>query len=75
MALSKCGSCGGGFFETQPIKPNGSAFTLLAIQCASCGAVVGITERHNVPALIGKQNAVINIMARQMGIASNLETA
>ncbi len=56
MAISRCPkeSCGNGTFEVKELKVQKSAFRLMAIQCASCGTVVSVTEYDNIGALISK---------------------
>ncbi|APB77399.1 K(+)-transporting ATPase subunit C [Paenibacillus polymyxa] len=48
MALSKCVSCGGTFFELKETSPTGSRFKFHFIQCSACGGVVGVVDHtHN----------------------------
>ena len=58
MATSTCVKCNGTIFE---VKENAnvrhSAFKIMFIQCASCGAVVGTTDYFNVPSLLEKMAA------------------
>jgi hypothetical protein len=42
MAVSKCGSCNGTQFETKVASPAGTSHEIAFVQCASCGAAVGI---------------------------------
>ena len=42
-------------------KPKESRYKLMFIQCASCGAVVGVTEYWNIPTLLGN-------IARHLGV-------
>jgi hypothetical protein len=53
MATSKCGACNSTAFETK-VKDGiqGSNFKMIFIQCASCGAVFGITDFYNIPTLL-----------------------
>ena len=52
----------GGFrFERKEAAPAGAAFRPMFIQCASCRAVVGVTEYLNVPVLIEK-------IAKKLGV-------
>ena len=54
MAISKCPACSLTRFEMKTLEPEGSKFKLSAVQCASCGAVLGITDYYNVPSLLDK---------------------
>ena len=60
MANSTCPKCASTRFEMKEHKPAGSKFPIMFVQCANCGAVVGITDFHNVPLLLER-------MARQIG--------
>lgn len=52
MSASKCGACGHGSFEIKTKEPTGSRFKLNYLQCASCGAVVGVTDYSDVATLV-----------------------
>jgi len=54
MARSTCPKCSSTSFEMVVAEPKGSAFKVYFIQCALCGAVVGMTEYYHVPTLLGK---------------------
>lgn len=61
MATSKCGSCGGTEFEmVQQDAVRGSRYKLMFVQCASCGAVAGITTHEHVPTLIHGLTVLVN---------------
>jgi len=49
MAQSKCANCNGARFEAVKGDPTDSPMPIYFIQCAACGAVVGV-----VPAPIEK---------------------
>jgi hypothetical protein len=53
MAASQCLKCGNAHFEAVDIEPDNVSVDLLAIQCAACGAVVGIVENEVVSDTIG----------------------
>lgn len=65
MAISRCPKCEGTRFE---LKENGSVlgakFKLMFVQCAACGAVVGVTDYFNVPAMLQK-------LGKKLGIELN----
>jgi len=51
MAQSKCPNpqCDSTNFELAPrIKPTHSTFELSFVQCAKCGAVIGVLESNNI---------------------------
>lgn len=54
MASSMCPRCESHRFELKENTPTGSGYRMYFIQCASCGAVVGVTPYHNTSALLGK---------------------
>ena len=54
MAVSKCPQCEGNEFELKAVVPKGSRFKLSLVQCAHCGAVVGVTDYYNTASLLEK---------------------
>jgi hypothetical protein len=56
MATSRCprSDCTSTSFELKEIVPRGSEYKLLAVQCTSCGAVVGVLEYFNSGQLLHK---------------------
>ena len=44
MAVSTCPKCPGTTFEVVEASPIGAPSKLVFIQCASCGAVVGVKD-------------------------------
>jgi Fe2+ or Zn2+ uptake regulation protein len=60
MAMSTCPKCDSHKFEMKGAEPDGSKFKVMFIQCASCGAVIGITDYYNIPSLLAK-------IAKKMG--------
>ena len=55
MATSKCPKCESIRFELMPHADiEGCRFTLNFIQCASCGAVVGVLPYRSTEYLLGK---------------------
>jgi uncharacterized Zn finger protein len=51
---SKCPKCDGKNFEMVEETPKGSAFRLMFIRCAECGAVVGVMDYFNIGDLMRK---------------------
>lgn len=74
MAVSKCIKCDSNSFEISEIKARGSNFKLMAVQCSSCGGVVGIQEFMNIGAMLFRQNGVLNKIAAKLGFSGGLET-
>lgn len=54
MATSRCprSECRGSAFETVELRVAGTKARLHAVQCASCGAVVGVTDLPAVAELV-----------------------
>jgi hypothetical protein len=61
MAVSNCPKCESTAFEIKAGEAKGSKHKLMFIQCASCGAVAGVTDYYNIPFLLGK-------MAKHLGL-------
>ena len=61
MANTTCPKCPSTTFEMKETKVNNSSYRLLFVQCARCGAAIGVQEYHNTGALIYK-------LAKKMGI-------
>ncbi len=61
MAQSTCVKCGNHRFELKEAEPDKAAFKLMFVQCTSCGGVIGVTEYHNIGALVHK-------MAEKLGV-------
>jgi len=59
MATSKCLSCNNHYFELQTIEPSGGKYKLNAVQCSSCGAVVGVIEYYDSGVLLKKQEPIL----------------
>lgn len=66
MAFSKCGKCGGGFFEIQQNEPTKSAYKVFFVQCSSCGTPIGVTDYYNSGALLKKQEEAIEQLSGQV---------
>ena len=63
MVTSKCGSCEGTEFEmVQQDDVRGSRYKLMFVQCASCGAVVGVTTHEHIPTLIHGLTGLVNAL-------------
>jgi ribosomal protein S27AE len=52
MARPKCPKCDHTSFQSSEISPTNSHFKLLAVHCAKCGAVVGMTDCDDVGSLV-----------------------
>lgn len=51
---SKCPKCDGTSFEMVKASIENANYSYNFIQCSSCGCVVGVTESHNIGALLYK---------------------
>lgn len=74
MAKSTCIKCGKSSFESMEIEPAKSNYKMYAIQCASCGGVVGIVPFMNTSAMLIEQNKAIEAIAKHVGAAVTLRT-
>lgn len=54
MAITSCPKCSSTRFEMKEHAVANSNYRVLFIQCASCGAAVGVTEFLNTNTLIKK---------------------
>ncbi len=48
MATPRCVKCDSTRFEATMLEPANSRFKLLAVHCASCGAVAGFMDYWNI---------------------------
>ena len=72
MATSTCPKCDSHTFETKEFSPNHSNFRLTAVQCASCGAVVGVLDFLNIGAELMKIGKAVKDIARKVGVSTDL---
>ena len=72
MASSSCPKCGNHTFEMQVVEPHGSNYKLNFVQCASCGAVVGVLDYFNVGARLAKQDEALKKIAQKIGVFIDL---
>lgn len=54
MAQSTCPKCESHSFEVVNVTPDNSRFTLMFVQCAECGAVVGTMDLRNIGEMISQ---------------------
>lgn len=59
MATSRCPKCESTRFEMATLEPKGARYKQSAIQCSSCGAVVGVTGFFDAGFLLKEQEAVL----------------
>lgn len=52
MVKPKCAKCDHASFTSSVISPINGNFKLIAVHCAKCGAVVGITDCEDVGSLV-----------------------
>ncbi len=72
MAASTCPRCWGTSFEMVQHTPRNSGFTLMFVQCAHCGAVVGTMDIYNIGDLLRRQTQAIKRIGDQMGADTGL---
>ncbi|GAO01973.1 hypothetical protein PSR1_00838 [Anaeromyxobacter sp. PSR-1] len=53
MARPTCPACQNSRFEAVNFEPSGSKFKFVSVQCASCGAIVGVMDYTNIGAELG----------------------
>lgn len=68
MAASTCQKCGKTSFEMAPANIAKSTHQLFFIQCASCGAVVGIQESENLSHSLSALTKKIDDIARKISL-------
>lgn len=61
VATSTCPKCDSHRFEVKLLEPIGAQYKFHAVQCAACGAVVGVTEYFNIGARIGDLAKGLNV--------------
>lgn len=73
MAASSCPKCDSHTFETTVETPTGSHYKLLFVQCAMCGAVVGVMDYYNIGAVLGDIADSINEVAKVLNISKRIK--
>ena len=63
MAVSTCPKCESTVFEIKEHEPRGSSFKYGFVQCAACGAVVGVMDFFNI-------GGMLQSLAKKLGIGS-----
>jgi hypothetical protein len=62
MAISKCSKCDNTTFEmVEKDNITGANFKVMFIQCARCGAVIGVQDYYNL-------GAMLNTIKKHLGI-------
>ncbi len=74
MTDSSCTKCDGTVFEAVETTPRGVDRALLAIQCAGCGGVVSMVEKHDIASMIHQQNRGLIFVGQQFGMKLGLDT-
>lgn len=72
MAMSKCASCGNSSFEVQENTPAHSNYKLIFVQCAKCGAVVGVQDYYNIGNETYKIREALKKIAGRVGVSVDL---
>jgi hypothetical protein len=67
MALTtKCGHCGGAFWEIRTIEPTGANFKQNVLQCSACSVPVGVMDYYNLGSILKKQEKEIADLKKQV---------
>ncbi|MCK4868978.1 MAG: hypothetical protein KAT39_13075 [Alphaproteobacteria bacterium] len=66
MALSKCPHCNNTSFEAAEVSPSGSPFSAIFIQCAGCGAPVGVMDFYNIGTFLNLQETKIAELSQKI---------
>lgn len=74
MAVSVCTKCDGTAFEAVELAIEGVDRVLLAVQCAGCGGVLGVVEKHDLANMIRQQNRALIFVGQQFGMKLGLDT-
>lgn len=74
MAEPICPRCGEHAFELVEGAPLNSQLRVMFMQCAACGAVVGVMDSMNLGSLLLEQGRVLQRIARTLGIDIERET-
>ena len=74
MTVSNCTKCDGTVLEAVEVTIEGVDRVLLSIQCAGCGGVVGVVEKHDIPSMIHQQNRALIFVGQQFGMKLGLDT-
>jgi len=61
MASPSCPKCDGTKFELNLIEPKKARYKMYAINCSSCGAVVSVTDFHDIAARLDKMDKRIGV--------------
>jgi hypothetical protein len=72
MMFPSCVKCGQLMFEIVEATPARSNFKLMFVQCAMCGAVVGVMDYDNIGARLRKQDEAIKKIAQKLGVHVDL---
>lgn len=73
MAEPSCPRCGEHAFELVEGAPLNSQLRVMFMQCASCGAVVGVMDFMNLGSLLSEQGRVIRKIAQALNIDTETE--
>jgi hypothetical protein len=63
MATPVCPKCGNTTFENNIIQPKNSNYKLTAINCDSCGAIIGVLDYFNI-------GGMLQTLARKLNVGS-----
>lgn len=66
MATTKCGHCGGFYFEMKEVEPYGAKYKQSFIQCKSCGVPVGVRGYYDAGNLMKQQEDKIEELSSKI---------
>ena len=65
-AITKCGHCGGTFWEIKTIEPRGGNYKQNIMQCVACGVPVGVMDYYNLGKLMKDNESAISQLKSQL---------
>ena len=68
MATPTCARCDSTRFEMKEFTPDGATHTVMFVQCAVCGAVVGVTDVYAVGSMVNQTKSTLRTIAEKLGI-------
>lgn len=68
MAKPTCLRCGEHTFEMAEVAPLDSQLKVTFMQCATCGAVVGVMDIMNLGSMLLEQGRFIRKIAQKLGV-------
>jgi len=72
MAMSSCPKCNNHLFEMVGNTPVGAQYQLTFVQCAKCGAVVGVMNSHNIARALATVAVAVGEIAQALNVDVDL---